>query len=1313
MSLINLSAQPIRVLAQFAAPIAAVPTGVVYSAGLLAVALLAFRSMAGRAIPVILSLLWLWAATAFLPSPIGEGQTLLAAALFLLQVLVLLARGLVGGRRRITMPSPVGLSRLAGGLLIGYSLALDPLLRTWAPFKDVGAPGPFSLVPFTLGLLLFLRPLPWYLMALPLAWAFLGGAGALDPRVGFDPGLAASVLAGVLFLLPHRQNVVTAEGDTRLETWPAYAARTRRAFGQGLFLLFLAATPLTWFALKGTEGGALLTRWPAVHTGLFAILALGYWLWLPAWLGPGFRRLAWGAVAQLRRARASLHWWLDLWPAWLLASSAVLVAIPRIHKLAPTLDLKEWKIPLSIVGGAITLLIFLYVVRRARQRLVILDFDNYTGDEKLNVSGRGLASRLRNELAGISALYQLIDEALPLPSGRVIPVTIGVEDSLGTFHDVAGPDATFHIWKLEIPVGLLLRLLGRLVGGPRLTGSLHRQGDELFLLADYTGGGRIASWRIPAHELPAEKNERGGSELAYRLIENLAYRVVTAIGNIGSQRWESVHWFTLGLRAYRDTLLATQDLAAELRQAENCFIQALAHDRTFAQCHYNLGVVYRGLKCFDSAEAAFREILEADPEWTEAHYALANVYLDKKLYRRAALYSRKAIEVRPFDARPWNLSGIARFWDLDTRASGVPSAPQDTPIDRPHAEIIKDFEIATALSWRSLICLALGKQVGNPLRVERYFASRCAGNLSLVQVRYRESLSEAPDTAREALSLSPRSALFQLIHGEALSEAQRLSESRVPLYDAFGDALSDDDRVQRWMYLLDAQPAPVNGENGDIRTIYQALLDGVVPSEDTVLGAAGRGPMSRYQEYKKFLESTLKELQNFKTKNQTSWPYFVGWQRAVTLLRELEFGSKVDEAYVKILPKDERVWADAQVKLWQARIRLVENPKKAETLITHAIDVLKEDHHRQVRRQGLYTLRARASLLKAGSAAGSPRRELLVCALADAELSVSQEPESPARRWVLAEVHGACGDVERATAERWTALHLRRGTDFLESADTIGRIAEEHLSCARIEASRDGALQRGFEILQKILGLLESKLLDPGEPERRFDAHAAAHYWIGCFHLERGDWKSAAHCLKIACEMGFLPVDVRLRLGVACFGAGTFDDAEKAFWEAARLQPTDSTESAPSEPFAEVLLSWAMMYAERDSRLSLAYGLARQAERRWILPAAAPRRRELSALHHECLGRIFFRRGLFTESIDELEQAVRLQGTARCHNLLAEVLRAAGNHGAIESSSAYKRAQLAAERAERIRRNGGGNLFGVWRLLPNVVVLDGATSNQK
>lgn len=1280
----------------------------VYLIGLFAVAALGFRRVAGRLVPALLSLLWFWTAAAVMTvagDPVVGRFAPYVAGACALQGFLLLVRVVY---KPMAMPPPVGMSRLWGGLLIGYALVVQPALREWGPLQDTGlgppVPLPYSLVPLTVGLLLFLRPVPRSLVALPILWAACGGAAALHPEVSLDPGLTVAFLVGAVLLLPRRLPVTDTSGDLRDETWPAYAARTRRSFGRTLLLLVLSTAFLAFWVVRGVPAPG----WLLFHAALACGLGLGYWLWLPGWMGPGFRYLAWAAASLLRWGKIAWHWSLDLLPAWLLACFLALLAGPALYKQAVQRQLvpPQMETSLLVAAGAVVLLALLYLVYHARRRLIILEFANYTRDKELDECVKGLSARLRNELAGISALFRTIDEAMPAPSGWVIPVTVGVEDPLEAFGDVVGPDAKLKLWKIEVPMGFLFRWVGRLVGGPRLTGSLHQEGDEIVLVADHVGGGRSASWRVVPEEVPEEERGDSATALVHRMVENLGYRVVTAYGNIGSRRWEAVRHFTRGLRAYRGTQLSSQDPAPDLREAEREFILAMEFDRTFAQCHHNLGVVYRGLQHLEAAEASFRQILEEDPEWKPAYYALANTYLDQKSTRRTALYTRRAIHADPFDYKAWNMSGVARHEQLGESCGGAPLSAQE-------AEIIQDFEIATALAWRSLFRSALKKQSSGTLQVERYMASRCSTNLSIVRANFgaprgrrQEALAEALQASREACRLTPRTALFSLIHGEVLYDANRLPEARTALYDAFGDALPANERLQRWMYLLGVQQrmpeegAPDMGP--DARSTYRGFLDSITPPEEILLDMDASGDKStrQHREYLELLDGSLDILWSFPSKQSWVDLYVARWRLAVRFLKELEQSGTAGP-----LSTVQEAWSQAQLDLRRLRGRLARDPQQARTVLDRVIETLeREGHARQVRRQGLYSLRARACLLQARQEKGRARRDLLIAALRDAEHSVSQEPESPGRRWILAEVHGALNDLDQATFERRIALRLHNGTRFLENATTIGSIAEEYLSCSRIDTPNDTVLRQGLSFLQHILRHIESKSLDREDPEQRFEAHAATHYWIGRFHIALGDWRAATCSLKIACGMGFTSLDGFLRLGVAHFGAGTYKDAEKAFAEAVRLHLEASGAAravllSPPEPFAELLLSWAMTCAEQGVRLRLACWLTRKVERHCVPAAGGVRRRELKALHHECLARIRFQQQRYKASIDELQKALSILETARAYTLLAEVYVTAAAQGNLEASSAQTQAKLARARAERIRRNGAQGLFGVWNLL--------------
>ena len=166
-----------------------------------------------------------------------------------------------------------------------------------------------------------------------------------------------------------------------------------------------------------------------------------------------------------------------------------------------------------------------------------------------------------------------------------------------------------------------------------------------YLLASRMGGEALLIDPVKEHtdeylELVAEL----GLKLVIAIDTHTHADHITALGDLGSPRWEAVRPFTHGLRAYRGTQMIKGDSSPELRRAEKEFILALSMDRSFAKCHYNLGIIYQRLRAYESAEAAFRKALEENPDSAEPYYALASVYFDDGNLERAAIFSRKMIE---------------------------------------------------------------------------------------------------------------------------------------------------------------------------------------------------------------------------------------------------------------------------------------------------------------------------------------------------------------------------------------------------------------------------------------------------------------------------------------------------------------------------------------------------------------------------------------------------------------------------------------------------------------------------------------------
>lgn len=1242
---------------------------ILYALCLAAISLLAFRGKRpDRAISIILSLMWAAMAVAFFNGFRQEPRISWVALLFLVQALFLGWEGAV--RDRLDFRPRTGALQVLGALFLLYALVVQPVLTFALESDRLGLPVlglPFNPILFTFGLLLFLRPeFRRHILYIPLLWAVIGGVAGLREGEPRDWGLLAALVAGVLLALPERKTVTDVEGNERPETLYEHAARHQRTCSLTTLTLVLA-TCFLGFVVAGSKGPLhLLARQLELGTTVLAALGLGLWLSLPAWYNAGFRLLAWEFTRWLRVVRRGWDWLTARWVGVISLSVLTLWSVLTIYEASGTASRLEELSSRNLIIATLAVLLF-YAVYRARRRIVITEFADYTRNPELEGCGKGLGSRLRNELASIKTLYQTIDEAMPPRNGQVVRVTVGVEDVLKPLEDVIGPDAVAEVGSWKISFGFFLRLVGWMVRGPRITGSLHQEGNNLLLVADLAGGGLSGTWRVSSVEEPPSDEPRPKTATVYWLAEQLAYRIITSLGNVGSPRWEAVRCFTHGLRAYRTTQMTKGDVAPELRQAEREFISALSIDRTFSQCHYNLGVVYHAMKAHDSAEAAYRHILEQDPNWSEAYYALATVYFDSGQEAKAGIFARKMIEVRSSDARAWNLNGTARYahGHAEARRKGDLHQPYD---GKAWEEIVLSFEIAAVVAWRNL-CSAALRSSSSALARERQLAVKCATNLGIVRSLERDG-EGAENILEQAFRLAPHDARAHLIRGETLFDEKRMGESRTELFRTFGDAPDVDDQVERWIYLLGVHLSVADSANR--KHAFGTILDHMVPPEGMIL-ASGSDEIAeedRKREYAAHLDHFETMLKVVEEKMGAGPGPFDSLLRRVDFLRWLELGA---ETRPSSLSPGEKRWTRAQRLILYARRTLPKDPARAHRALESAAKWLKADHSRQIARQGLRSLQARACLEQVRRTGGS---DLLMKAVEHAESSVAQEPGSALRRWILGDVYAELGDFKEASNERETSLNLGIEREILDDPRVLGRVARDYLRLAGVpeQPAPKARLERGLRFFERILQFVESR--KSHRSEAQFAAHAAAHFWVGRFYCELEKYEKGIDHLQVARSMTFRPIEIGLRLGNFYSWKRSYREAELAFSESLKVAARNGAsqngsllaDEAPEDLEAELLLSQAMLLAERGVRLDLAENLCKQAEARISLLIQARGQelcRELSALYQECWGWVLFRRQNFDNSLEALKCAADAVETASVYTRLAQVYEAQGGRIAL------------------------------------------------
>ncbi len=174
---------------------------VAYILGALAVILVLRRTVSGdRIIAGILSLMWLMNGAVYhliFFSPINKAAYLFGA-IFLIQGLLFFHGGVL--KNKITFRWELSLYSLFGALCLLYAMLIYPLLGALAghgyPRGPVFGVAPCPTTIFTFGLLLWTqKPLPKYLVIIPLIWSLIGFVAALQLGIREDIGL---LLAGVI-----------------------------------------------------------------------------------------------------------------------------------------------------------------------------------------------------------------------------------------------------------------------------------------------------------------------------------------------------------------------------------------------------------------------------------------------------------------------------------------------------------------------------------------------------------------------------------------------------------------------------------------------------------------------------------------------------------------------------------------------------------------------------------------------------------------------------------------------------------------------------------------------------------------------------------------------------------------------------------------------------------------------------------------------------------------------------------------------------------------------------------------------------------
>ena len=191
-----------------------------YTIGIVAICLtLSRRNDFSRSVGLILSLFWIWMGIVYhlwFFSAINKAARVFAA-FFVLQGILFLIAGVLKQQLKFRFSS--NLYGVVGSVFLVYALIVYPVLGYWLGHRYPAAPTfglPCPTTIFTFGLLLWTnRRVPLYVLAIPLAWTFLGFWAAISLGMIEDLGLLMAGLLGSMLIIFRDTSIPQASANLR------------------------------------------------------------------------------------------------------------------------------------------------------------------------------------------------------------------------------------------------------------------------------------------------------------------------------------------------------------------------------------------------------------------------------------------------------------------------------------------------------------------------------------------------------------------------------------------------------------------------------------------------------------------------------------------------------------------------------------------------------------------------------------------------------------------------------------------------------------------------------------------------------------------------------------------------------------------------------------------------------------------------------------------------------------------------------------------------------------------------------------------
>jgi tetratricopeptide (TPR) repeat protein len=855
-------------------------------------------------------------------------------------------------------------------------------------------------------------------------------------------------------------------------------------------------------------------------------------------------------------------------------------------------------------------------------------------------AGAGLATRLVAELTHLTAVHRQVDERriirTSVESGHTVQPYAKVDDVSAFLDDARSAEGRVTFGPFQVPLGLILGLLGKIVRGPRIVASLHEEAGQRQLIAMMSaGGGQSRTWRVS--DVRPGPSESDGPRPLDDMLTELACRIFADLSE-GGLRWDATLHFSRGLSAYRDALDSTGNRVLNLKTAEREFLEARAADNSHGLASYNLGVVYTEFGAnslserirTDRASAAtfaFQNAIVEDPERWEPYYARAEQAYRSGQHPSVVRYCDRVIALAPRTARSYDLKAMS------LAALG----------HRKAARHCHNLALYNAWRWLMVYEVAYAGQREPKVDEMKTVTQQCL--LRLGEARLGRT-SQHSTVRRWYLRRSARASFRQ---------ARWVNKHSVGPYLSLAELCADAGKVNDAEKALEAaaERAPLNL---DIRASL-ALAKARIGKTDGARTECMRVLDSPWMALKHFPGAVERVADAYdvlqeRSRAEHARDISVFWDEARELRKKADRDG-LDELRSKYAA-DHQAWNRGYVDYLVGLINMTpedgeaqeppRDPEGAAERFKKAIKEFERNHQQETRTLGLHAQRARA-LAHAGDKRG---------ALVEAEQGIALDPLNAFERRTLGRIYytnlgayeAACSSFRQALlgANSDPQIHRRIGLCHLKLADERRSLHDRRRELGHAAAHFEYALELFSEA-------------EEDEDKTRF----STHFNLALANLRVGAYAEAISHFRIAQALEDGRLIATLKLAETYLRSGAFTQAvhvaDEIIKETKNTTPSSTTygealDCVMSLEAIRLRATWCRAYAfaERGAQLDTTL---KEIEDLGFDALSAQEQPGVKAACLDCRAWILIQQEEPERAIPVLEQSIALDATTDSHYHLA------------------------------------------------------------